>query len=200
MIELMLDQAILELRLVQEPSARRERNLDPHFFAEASLGSGANVLARARMATARVRPESTGVVFPRSTLLEEHALLVVEDENRKRPVQRPRLMSAQLFFGAYFAVVAIDEYDALARQDAGAPSPSPAPAQVALRHAARHDRELARRLGMFAMRAAPPSVLLNPDTFARVQDYSATETAPASTSAAIASSSRPSSVSTSRVC
>jgi flavin-dependent dehydrogenase len=92
----------------------------------------------------------------------------------------------------------VEEYDALARLDAG--DPSPAPMQVALRRAARDDRELARRLGMFAMRAAPPSVLLNPDTFARAQAYLATETAPASTSAAMPGSSRPSSVSTSFVC
>ncbi|MCF1593192.1 FAD-dependent oxidoreductase [Streptomyces muensis] len=59
----------------------------------------------------------------------------------------------------------IDKYDALGRQEALA---RPAdPLRRAVRTAAVTDPDIARRLAMFGMRAAPPSVLLNPKVLAR---------------------------------
>jgi menaquinone-9 beta-reductase len=54
----------------------------------------------------------------------------------------------------------IDRYDDLGRRDARALPPNRI--QRAVRAAAVRDPELARRVGLFAMRAAPPSVLLDP--------------------------------------
>jgi hypothetical protein len=54
----------------------------------------------------------------------------------------------------------IQRYDAIGRRDALAQPPNRL--QHAIRAAAVHDHELARRLAMFSMRAAPPSVLINP--------------------------------------
>ena len=54
----------------------------------------------------------------------------------------------------------IDRYDKLSRHDARALPPNRI--QRAVRTAAVHDPELARRVGLFAMRAAPPSILVSP--------------------------------------
>lgn len=59
----------------------------------------------------------------------------------------------------------IDKYDALGRKEALAKPPNAL--QRAVRTAALSDPDIARRLAMFAMRAAEPSVLLNPKVMAR---------------------------------
>ncbi|MFJ8212597.1 FAD-dependent oxidoreductase [Streptomyces sp. NPDC096033] len=59
----------------------------------------------------------------------------------------------------------IDKYDALGRREARARPPSAL--QRAIRTAAVSDPDIARRLAAFAMRAAPPSVLLNPGVMIR---------------------------------
>jgi 2-polyprenyl-6-methoxyphenol hydroxylase-like FAD-dependent oxidoreductase len=59
----------------------------------------------------------------------------------------------------------IDRYDKLSRDDAQARPPKRL--QRSVRHMAVHDPDTARRLGLFAMRAAPPSVLLNPGVMMR---------------------------------
>ncbi|MFD5227974.1 FAD-dependent oxidoreductase [Streptomyces qaidamensis] len=59
----------------------------------------------------------------------------------------------------------IDKYDALGRQEALAKPPTAL--QLAVRTAAVSDPDIARRLAMFAMRAADPSVLLNPKVMVR---------------------------------
>lgn len=59
----------------------------------------------------------------------------------------------------------IERYDSLGRKDARALRPNPI--QRAIWTASVHDAELARRMAMFGMRAAAPSVLLNPRTVAR---------------------------------
>jgi flavin-dependent dehydrogenase len=59
----------------------------------------------------------------------------------------------------------VDRYDRLARRDA-LTLDVPRPARL-IREAATHDSDVARRLGLFAMRAAPPSVVMNPRTLAR---------------------------------
>ncbi|WP_369777250.1 FAD-dependent oxidoreductase [Streptomyces sp. R33] len=59
----------------------------------------------------------------------------------------------------------IDTYDALGRREALARPPSSL--QRAIRTAAVSDPDISRRLAAFAMRAAPPSVLLNPKVMVR---------------------------------
>ena len=59
----------------------------------------------------------------------------------------------------------VRRYDDIGRADARALPPNAV--QRAVRRAAARDPEVARRLAMFAMRAAPPSVLLNPGVVAR---------------------------------
>lgn len=59
----------------------------------------------------------------------------------------------------------IDAYDALGRREALARPPSPL--QRAVRAAAVSDPCISRRLAVFATRAAPPSVLLNPTVMIR---------------------------------
>ena len=62
-------------------------------------------------------------------------------------------------------------YDRIARLDARA-KPLPAP-QRAIFSAATSDRDLARRVGLFGMRASRPSLLLNPAVVARAMTRSA---------------------------
>ena len=82
----------------------------------------------------------------------------------------------------------IEKYDDLGRQEALAPPPNAI--QRAVRTAAVTDPHVARRLTMFAMRAAPPSILLNPKVMSRALFKSHLRTlrrpsaAPAPTSAA----------------
>lgn len=59
----------------------------------------------------------------------------------------------------------IDKYDALGRRKALAKPPNPP--QRAIREAAVTDPDIARRLAMFSMWAAEPSVLLNPKVMVR---------------------------------
>jgi 2-polyprenyl-6-methoxyphenol hydroxylase-like FAD-dependent oxidoreductase len=66
----------------------------------------------------------------------------------------------------------IDRYDQLSRRDARALPPNLI--QRAVRAAAVHDPELARRVGLFAMRAAPPTILVSPSVAVRAVLRSAT--------------------------
>jgi 2-polyprenyl-6-methoxyphenol hydroxylase-like FAD-dependent oxidoreductase len=82
-------------------------------------------------------------------LAEATAPALVEGRDLRAPLRRYR--RAHRF---------IERYDSIGRRDALAQPPSRL--QLAVRSAAVHDQELARRLALFSMRAAPPSVLLNP--------------------------------------
>lgn len=59
----------------------------------------------------------------------------------------------------------VEQYDELARGEAAAPAPNGM--ARAVRRAAYHDADIARRLGLFAARAAAPDILLNPEVAQR---------------------------------
>lgn len=101
--------------LVGEGEQFGQIGVEADFFAEAEAGGVGGGLSRRGVAAAGVGPEEGEVVFGAGALLEEHSAVGVEEEDGEGAVELAGgLVGAELFFGAEFVVVLVNEDDALA--------------------------------------------------------------------------------------
>jgi hypothetical protein len=108
---LVLDHVVVEFRAIANGAEPYKRAIETHFLLQSSLSSGSTFFAWARMTTAGVRPESTGMIFAGTALLEQHSLSAVPDDDRKCAMQRTLSMDLVLLAGTKLPIMIVDEND-----------------------------------------------------------------------------------------
>ena len=111
MVKLVLNQAAIQFRSVDEIKPFGQLTLHAHLFLEPSDPRFNDGFSISGMAAARVCPKSTAVVLVVGTLLEQQFSLAVENEHTERPVQNAFFMGRHLFHGALGLVQRIHQDD-----------------------------------------------------------------------------------------
>lgn len=110
-IELVFGEAVVEFRAVGEAEHFFEVAVESHFFHEAAVSRGENVLIREGVAAAGIGPQSAGVVFVQRALLEQQFPFGIGDEHGKGAVEQAFLVGFQFFHCSDRFVLFIDQYD-----------------------------------------------------------------------------------------
>lgn len=106
MIQLVLGEAGCGIfRTVEKLPELRECHSETQFLGEPPLRRRERGFARAGMTTAGIGPEATKVVFFQRSLLEQQAIFIIEDKDRKRPVELPTVEMRGQFLAATNRVI-----------------------------------------------------------------------------------------------
>ena len=109
MVELVLNETQSYRCLIDKGEHLLHFTGDAHLFQQ-SAGSGLfHGLAVTRVAAAGVGPQSRGVVFGKSSLLEQQFAFAVEDEYGEGAVETRHDVCSHLFHDAYLGIVMIDK-------------------------------------------------------------------------------------------
>ncbi len=110
-VEFVFGKPVVERRFVDKVEQFGQFGFEPHFFKQASPARLDVAFALALVAAAGIGPEQRRMVFVVRALLEHDFILVVEDKDRKRPVQHCFLVCFELGHESDRLIVGIDKDD-----------------------------------------------------------------------------------------